>query len=300
LAENGYTYGMNPEPSLLVTGASGLVGRSVLRALRECGIPAAAAVRDLKRAPAEAAKAVDFDFARPETFAPALAGRDQIFLVGPPMMSDMDELLRPFIEHIKTSTTREVVYLSAYGMDCLPELPFHAVNEQRLRAASNLKVTILRSGFFAQNFATYSRQDIEERGVLFLPTGQGKTPFVDVADVGRCAAAVFSKPELAGQTYTLTGPEAWSMDEVASCLTRLLGRSIANAAPDPELFRATLLQAGVPAHIISYLTPIYSLILRGVVETVSHDVQRLTGRPPRATAAVLTEQFGGTPKTSPA
>jgi uncharacterized protein YbjT (DUF2867 family) len=178
-------------------------------------------------------------------------------------------------------------------METLNELPFHAVNERRLHAAETLRLTVLRPGFFTQNFATYSRADIEERGILFLPTSTGRTPFIDVADIGRCAAAALLDDGHAGKTYTLTGPESWSLDDVAACLTRLTGRPIANASPTPEVFRSTLLQAGAPAEIADYLLPVYGLIARGDVAAPTDGVQRLTGRLPRPPETVLAEIFGG-------
>jgi uncharacterized protein YbjT (DUF2867 family) len=276
---------------ILVTGATGTVGRAVLHALAARGVRATAAVRDPARVPVESASAVRFDYSDPSTFGPALAGQDRVFLIGPPLLASMDELLRPFIEHLASDVPRRVVYLSAYGMDALTELPIHAVNERRLRAAKGLELTVLRPGFFTQNFATYSRADIEERGTLFLPVGKGCTPFVDVVDIARCAAAALLGDGHGGKTYTLTGPEAWSHDEVAACLTRLLGRPITHVAPTPEVFRATLLGAGAPAAIADYSLPVYHLIASGVVATPTDDVRQLTGQAPRAPAEVLAELF---------
>lgn len=284
--------------SVLVTGATGTVGRAVLRALRDRGVPATAAVRSLERVPAEAARGVVFDFAKPETFGPALAGHDRLFLIGPPLVPDLDTLMKPFIDFLVAAGPRRVVYLSANGMDELPELPFHAINEKLLGAAPHLALTVLHPGFFAQNFANYSRPDIEERGVLFFPAGSGKAAFIDVADIGHSAAVVLSEDGHAGKTYTLTGPAALSMADVAANLTRLLGRPVHDAAPTPDVFRSTLAQAGVPPFIAEYLIPVYGMIARGAVAGVTDDVRRLTGRAPRALAEVLAEQF--TPRTKPA
>jgi uncharacterized protein YbjT (DUF2867 family) len=275
----------------LVIGATGTIGRSVLLALNDRGLAATAAVRSLDRVPAEAAANVIFDFTQPETFGPALAGHDRVFLIGPPLVPDLDTLMRPFIDFLIAAGPRRVVYLSAAGMDALPELPFHANNEELLRAAPHLSLTVLRPGFFAQNFANYSRPDIEERGVLFFPAGSGKAAFIDVADIGRSAAVVLSEDGHVGKTYTLTGPEALSMADVAATLSRLLGRPVHDAAPTPDIFRSTLAQVGVPPFIAEYLIPVYGLIARGAAAGVTDDVHRLTGRPPRALADVLAEQF---------
>jgi len=283
---------MNLSSSPLILGATGTVGRAVVRALRERGIAPTAAVRQLDRAPAEAARAVRFDFNQPDTFAPALAGHDRVFLIGPPLVPDLDVLLTPFVDYLANAGPRRVVYLSANGMQDFEELPFHARLEQRLRDARNLELTILRPGFFAQNFANYARADIEERQVLFFPAGQGRTAFIDVADLGRSAAVVLTQDGHAGKTYTLTGPEAWSMADVAAELSVLLGRTVTDVAPSPEAFRAALINAGVPPALPDYLIPVYQLIARGVVAGVTDDVQRLTGQAPRHVRAVLAENFG--------
>ncbi len=64
-----------------------------------------------------------FDFAKPETFAPALAGHDLLFLIGPLLVPDLDTVMRPFTDFLIAAGPRRVVYLSANGMDALPELP---------------------------------------------------------------------------------------------------------------------------------------------------------------------------------
>jgi len=286
-------------PSCLVIGATGTIGRSILRALSDRGLDATAAVRSPDRVPSEAAASVVFDFSKPETFGPALAGHDRLFLIGPPLVPDLDTMMRPFIDFLSAAGPRRVVYLSAKGMDALPELPFHANNEKLLHAAPHLALTVLRPGFFAQNFANYSRPDIEERGVLFFPAGSGKAAFIDVDDIGRSAAVVLSEDGHANKTYTLTGPEAFSMADVAATLTRLLGRPVHDAAPNPDVFRSTLAQVGVPSFIIDYFIPIYGMIARGAAADVTDDVRRLTGRPPRALAEVLAEQFAPLNKQAP-
>jgi uncharacterized protein YbjT (DUF2867 family) len=273
---------------ILVTGATGTVGRVVLAALQARGVAATAAVRDPKKAPGDA---VSFDFTRPETFGPALAGRERVFLVGPPLVPELDALLAPFVDALASGPRRRVVYLSAYGMDHPSTLPFHRVLEGRLQAIPHLDVTILRPGFFAQNFATYSRREIEQQGVLFFPSGAGRTPFVDVGDLGRAAAAVLTGAGHAGKVYTLTGPVAWSMHEVAAELTRILGRTISYANPSYDAFRAALAGASMPPVLIDYFFKVYDMIARGLVADPTGDVQRLTGRAPRHPAEVLREGF---------
>ena len=182
---------------ILVTGATGNVGREVMRELAARGVDVRAAVggggataddADAARLPAGAAEAVRFDFTDPGTYAAAFDGVDRLFLMRPPHISNIKRDMRPAIEYAVAHGVRHVVFLSLLGAERNPILPHTKI--EKLLMACGVNWTMLRCGFFMQNLNTTHLADIREHDDLFIPAGRGKTSFIDVRDIGAVAARI--------------------------------------------------------------------------------------------------------------
>ena len=101
---------------IFVTGAGGNVGRAVLQACLERGLPAVGGERRgrLHRT---------FDFERRDTWGRALEGCDQLFLLRPPAISRVTETLTPFVDFARTRGVKHVVFLSVQGAESRPRIP---------------------------------------------------------------------------------------------------------------------------------------------------------------------------------
>lgn len=214
---------------ILISGATGNMGRATVRALQALGRSVRAGVRDPAGARGLGAPSVGLDFERPETFAAAVAGAGGLLLVRPPAISDVGPTLCALVDAALAAGVRRVVFLSVVGADRRGYIP-HAKVERHLQASA-ADWTMLRAGFFAQNLGDAYREDIRRRDELFVPAGDGAAAFVDVRDLGEVAARAFVADGHAGQAYTLTGPEALSFAAVARLLTAELGREIRYARP---------------------------------------------------------------------
>ena len=233
-----------------------------------------------------------FDYRKPATF-PAALQTDGLFLLGPPVDMSLFELLAPFVDYLEQNQyAGRVVYLSVYGVDALPELPFHQQMEAKLRQ-SQLRWNVVRPGFFMDNFGNYERESIEQRNQLFAPAADGATPFVSARDVGRSVAALLTGNFIPGGVYTLTGGAAYRYGEVANMLSEILQRPIAYPAPDTDTYRNTLLAAGAPGVVADYMNAVYGLIRDGIVREPADGVERITGRAPESLRTVLVRDFGG-------
>ena len=215
--------------TVLVTGATGNVGREVVRALRARGISVRAADRQPTRCAAifeaDGVTSVRLDLRDSSTFAAAVEGCSALFLLRPPAISDVKATLNPFVDVARERGVRHVVFLSVAGAGKNTLVPHHAV-EVHLAARSD-DWTVLRPGFFAQNLGDAYRRDIVEDDRLFVPAGRGRVAFVDVRDVAEVAAAALCDPAShAAKAYTLTGPAAVSFKDAAAILTEALGRTI--------------------------------------------------------------------------
>jgi uncharacterized protein YbjT (DUF2867 family) len=267
---------------VLVTGATGNVGREVVRELRAVG----ALVRVGGRAAPEthisdgSVERVAFDFHDPSTFAPAADGCSAVFLVRPPAISDTRSTLNAFVDVARARGVEHVVFLSVAGAGNNKLIPHHAV-EAHLAARGD-SWTLLRPGFFAQNLGDAYRRDIVEDGRLYVPAGRRRVAFIDARDIATVAALALGDPARhAGKAYTLTGPEAVTFDDAAAILSRILGRPIRYAPASVAGYALHLRRRGLPAGQIAVQTILHMGLRFGQAESVDPTLEALLGRPGR-------------------
>src|SRR6266567_94802 len=175
--------------TVLVTGATGTVGRDVAKLLSKKGAAVRAGVRDQAKARHrfdDDIALTTFDFENEGSFAAALDGVEKVFLL-PPLLPNQVELTNAFVDAAKRAGIRRIVKLSVIGGD--GEIQFtvgkwHAANEQHIRE-SGLAFTFLRPNSFMQNFITYFPP---RDGTIYLPWGNGQASFVDARDIAAVAA----------------------------------------------------------------------------------------------------------------
>lgn len=267
---------------VLVVGASGNLGRSVVRALLDRGIPVRAAATDpgRLRGSVPGVPIVSLDLTDPSTFADAVAGADALFLMRPPAIARVAGTLNAFLEVAEPQGVQHVVFSSVAGADTNRVVPHHRV-EVRLRASS-MGWTILRPGFFAQNLADAYGADLVGGRRLVLPAGQGRVAFVDTRDVGDVVGAVLADPEAhRGAGYTLTGPRAIGFDEVAAILARELGEQVTYQPVSPWTYAAHVHAQGLPWAQALVQTVLHTGLRYGQAERVDPMVAELLGRPAR-------------------
>jgi len=266
---------MSPTSFVLVTGATGNVGREVVRALRARGIPAKSAVRDARDR--VVGEAVALDYRDPRSFA-CTEGARALFLLRPPAIADVESTLIPFIDEARRRGVRHIVFLSVAGADTNRFIPHHAVERHLVGTAG---YTILRPGFFAQNFGDAYRRDILEDSRVYVPAGGGRVAFVDVRDVAEVAAAAFAAPdEHDGRAYTLTGGEAVDFTTAAELLTETLGRPIRYEAASIPGYLLHLHRRALPWQQAAVQTVLHVGLRFGQAERVDRTTERLLGRAP--------------------
>jgi uncharacterized protein YbjT (DUF2867 family) len=269
---------------ILITGATGTTGREVVEELRRLG---ARGVRALVRDPARADfireagfEPVKGDFERPETMGAALEGVERALLLTPPT-PDTVKQQRDFIEAAAGAGVSHVVKLSALGADAdAPEGfgKWHGQSENLLKT-SGLKWTILRPNFFMQNLLGQAGQ-IASTGGIYQPVGDARASFIDARDIAVVAARALTEEGHEGQTYTLTGPEALSYQDVAAKLSEATDRSISYVPISPEQFRAGALGAGLPEWLVSALERLNEIFASGAAALLTDAVRRVGRKEP--------------------
>ncbi len=261
---------------ILVTGATGTVGGEVAKQLQAAGVDFVCGVRKpegLSNLPAR-----KLDFADQTTFAGALEGIGKLFLVAPPFTHDGAEGIFALIDQAAKAGVSHVVYLSVIGAETSPE-GIH----RRIEVAvenSQMALTSLRPNFFMQNFQTYEAPNLA-RGIIYLPTDEGRTSYVDVRDIAAVALqALTTKDQHHNKIYTLTGSEALTHGEIAGIFSKALGRGVQNVNPSAEQYVQTLAEYGMAKADIDTMAGLYSFVRQGWCEAVSPDIKEVLGRAP--------------------
>lgn len=227
-------------PPVLVTGATGRVGRLVVDLLMDAGVPVRALTRRGEAAamlPANV-EVVTGDLSVPESLDAGLRGVGAVFLVwtAPPGTA-------PAVVERLATTARRVVFLSSphqtphpFFQQPNPLAVLHAEIE-RLIAAAGLESTIIRPGMFASNAWFWWATAIRGDGVIRWPYGAAETAPVDDRDVAAVAARTLYQDGHAGGDYVLTGPESLTQAEQVRIIGEVLGRPITFEELSPEEFR---------------------------------------------------------------
>jgi len=278
---------------ILVTGATGNAGREVVRALTDRGAAVKAGLRPGHRgiennAAMARARIVPFDFRDSSTWPGALEGCRGVFLLRPPAISDVKQTLNPFIDAARKAGAGHIVFLSVAGAESNRFVPHHGVEKHLKRGPQGW--TILRAGFFAQNLQDAYYRDIREDSRIYVPAGGGHVAFVDLRDVADLAADIFMADEPHdGAAYTLTGPEAVDFAEVATFLTRALGRRIRYEPASIPGYMLHLRRRGKPWVAVLVQTLLHAGLRFGQAEKVDVTLARLLGRKTRTIRDYITD-----------
>ncbi|OMI36280.1 NmrA family NAD(P)-binding protein [Streptomyces sparsogenes] len=262
---------------ILVLGGRGKTGRRVVARLRDLDLPVRAASRST---------ATLFDYGDPATWGPALEGVRAVYLV--PMVEFVDLAdVTAFIRRAAREGVERIVLLSARGEGGGAH-PDQEPLETLVREAVP-RWTILRAGWFAQNFSEDFLLEPVMSGELALPAGEGREAFVDVADIADVAVAALTGDAHAGQVYEVTGPEALSFRTVAALISEASGREVRYTPVDRDTYVAALSGQGYPDDTVRAVADLMEAIGRGAGETVGDGVRRALGRPPRSFADFVKE-----------
>jgi uncharacterized protein YbjT (DUF2867 family) len=258
----------------LVLGGTGTTGRRIARRLREAGHP----VRTASRTGGD----IRCDLGDPSTWAAALDGIAGLYVLEPDLRTGIDRNGRipGLVKVAAAAGVRRVVLLSAHGVgEADDEHPLKAA-EQAVRA-SGMDWTILRPGWFAQNFSETFWRPAVLAGTLALPTGDGRTAFVDADDIAEVAAAALADERHAGRTYSLTGPRTLGFAEAVEIIGKAAGRTVRHVDVTAEEFVEQQVAYGVAEDVATRLCGLLVAIRDGRGAEVSDGVREALGRPAR-------------------
>ncbi|MEV4108854.1 NAD(P)H-binding protein [Nonomuraea sp. NPDC049695] len=267
---------------IVVTGATGNVGRTLVRSLAEAGEEVTAVSRRITGADVpEGVRAVSADLSDPGSLRPVLEGADAVFLLtgGDLFATDPKEIVAA------VSGPDRVVLLSSQGVVTRPESASHGrfgAEVERALMNSGARWTILRPGGFASNTFAWA-ESVRARRTVAAPFGDVGLPLIDPDDIAEVAAAVLRRPGHDGRTYELTGPELVTPRQGAAAIGEAIGEEVTFVEQSREEARARMLAfmpepvADTTLAILGEPTP--------AEQRISPDVERVLGRPAHPFAA---------------
>ena len=268
---------------IVVTGASGQLGRLVIAALLRTQ-PAdslVAAVRNPAKAADLAARGVQVrqaDYSRPETLGPAFAGADKLLLISSSEIGQRAKQHQAVIDAAKAAGVQLIAYTSLLHADVSPlGLAVEHKQTEAALAASGLPHVLLRNGWYSENYAM-GLPGALARGTLYGAAGEGRIASASRKDYAEAAAAVLTAvaPQ-AGKVHELAGDASYTLAELAAETARQAGKPLAYQDLPEAAYRDVLLQAGLPAPVAELLADSDAGAAKGGLFDDGHALSRLIG-----------------------
>jgi len=272
--------------SIIVTGATGHLGRLVVEDLLERGVPAGditatgrnvAALDDLG---ARGVHVRRVDFSDPATLDGAFGAGDRVLLVSGSEMGQRVDQHRAVIDAVAAAGVEVLVYTSGPKAGTSPMLLLteHRLTEEAI-AASGVPAVILRNDWYFENY-TGQLDAYFERGAIIGSAGDGRISAASRADYAAAAAAVLVDPTPhLGSTYELAGDESFTLAELAAAIGEASDRPIVYADVAPDEHHAALVGAGLPGPVADVFVDVDQSTKHGALHVETGDLRRLLGRP---------------------
>ncbi|MGV9912280.1 SDR family oxidoreductase [Streptomyces tendae] len=264
---------------IVVTGATGNIGRPLTRALAEAGEQVTAVSRHPAAVP-DGVRHQVADLAQPAGLRPALEGAKSLFLLLSGDLHALGANPADIVAEAVDSGVRRIVLLSTLGV---VTRPFGATRiamrelEDTVRE-SGLQWALLRPGGFASN-ALWWAESVRERRIVAAPFGDVGVPVIDPADIAAVAAACLLEDRYTGEAYELTGPEVITPRGQTEALAVALGSPVAFHELTRDEARAAMARS-MPAELADDTLDIVGNP-SPAEQRVSPDVERVIGRAPR-------------------
>jgi uncharacterized protein YbjT (DUF2867 family) len=263
---------------ILVVGATGHVGREVVRKLKAGGRAVRVMTRDKIRAGdlgVTSDEVVEGDLRDPASLPAAVEGIEKAYYATPDP-EDNVVMLENFLAAAVPAGMLHVVRLSARSADINSTNDLarrHGLAEQALER-SGLAWTHIRPSWFMQMMIGYA-----PGGRMELPGGEGRIAWIDTRDIAVMAVKVLSEPGHDGKCYTISGPEALSYGDLARIMSEATGRDFDYADMPPDAYRARQIALGDEAWSVDLRLQLYVNIRAGCYADLSDGFEKVMGRP---------------------
>lgn len=268
--------------TILVTGATGHLGRLVVASLLERGASAqsiVAGARDVTRAEDLGVRVARLDYTDPSSVTAALEGIDSVLLISGSEVGQRVTQHKAVIDAAQSAGVTKFVYTSAPKATTsdLVLAPEHKATEE-LIVASGLPSVILRNNWYTENYAADLAR-AAETGVLASGAGDGRVASASRKDFAEAAAVVLLEDGHVGQVYELGGDLAWDYTELAAAIADISGRDVTYQPLTADEQLAGLQDAGLDEGTAGFVVALDAGIASGALSETDGTLARLIGRP---------------------
>lgn len=272
---------------ILITGATGHLGKDVINMLlNKIGKDQISAlVRNPLKAEDLKNKGVEIrvgDYDNYDSLVNAFGGIDKLYFV-----SGSDVMIRlkqheNIINAAKESKVKHVLYTSFVRKNETETSPIAMVSQSHLKTEEWLKqsgliYTILKHNLYMDFLPMFMGKKVVEKGLIYLPAGNGKAAFTLRNDMAKVGAAILTSEGHENKEYEISADKNFSYHDVAKELSEISGKTINYVSPSIEEYSKTLSQSGVPNEYIGMLAGFSDAIKQGEFESTSNIIEQLTG-----------------------
>jgi NAD(P)H dehydrogenase (quinone) len=271
--------------SIVVTGATGHLGRLIVEGLLREGVAPAGIVaggRSVEKLADLGERGVTvarIDYTDPASLDSAFQGAETLMLVSGSEVGQRVAQHGAAIDAAVRAGVTRIVYTSApkASSTTLVLAPEHKATEELL-AASGIAYTVLRNGWYTENYVATVNQ-ARESGVIAASVGDGLTASASRVDYADAAVAALLGAGHEGKVYELAGDVAWSHAELAQVVADILGTEVVYNALTPEDHLAVLTSAGLDDGTAGFVVALDANTREGLLGETSPDLRTLIGRP---------------------
>jgi uncharacterized protein YbjT (DUF2867 family) len=266
---------------ILITGATGHIGRELIPQLHRMGPSIRVLVRDEKKVAhleGDIERTVG-DLNDPRSLASTMRGVERIFLITFETQQDIN-----VIEAAKRCGVQYIVKLSTLEAadHKITVGKWHYAREELIRACG-LDWTFLRPGMFMSNSIDWWTESIKRQGSVFFPGGKkGRVAPIDPRDVASVAAMALTQPGHSGNAYELTGPELFTVGDMVEVISKVFGKPVHYMHMPPIAAKSFMLKSRMDKTLVNALMAMLASLRRNEGAVVTETFQQLTGYLPRS------------------
>ncbi|HEY1046614.1 MAG TPA: SDR family oxidoreductase [Bacteroidia bacterium] len=286
---------------ILITGASGQLGKATIEFLLSKGFPAQdiiAFVRDENKVSELKAKGIEIrkgEYDNYGSMVAAFKGVDKLLLISGTDIANRSNQQVNAVRAAKESGVKHIYYTSFDRKNDSNSSPIaflaksHIDTEEAIKA-SGLTYTIMRNNLYADTLPMFLGEKVLEQGIFF-PAGETVSSFVLRNDLAEATANILLSNEFDNKSIALGNSEKLSISDIANHLSDVSGKQVAYTSPDKGTYETVLAEAGVPAEYIGMFSGFANAIADGEFDSDSKELENILGRKPVSAKAFLQQVY---------
>lgn len=279
---------------ILVTGASGNVGKYVTKYLIEQNLDVVVADVHHSKLAEQYGKNTEcrkFDYLKQETYDDVVYDVGCVFIMRPPHIGD-PKLIKPFIDKLsEQKQIKMVCFLSLLGIEKNPIPPHYKI--EKYIEKSGLPFCHIRPSFFMQNLSGVHAFEVKHFDKIVVPVGNALTSFIDTEDIGEVIAKVLSEPEShVNKSYSITGQKALSYYDIEKIFSEELGRKISYTNPKPSFAKKYWIEVrGMDKKYATIMGLLYMMTRMGTAKKITTSFEELMEKKPKTFRSFVKENI---------